>query len=228
MARLTSISEIDPIPKRIYTDNLILWKVIRSEIIRLGKDADLNHMDVSEITNMFNLFFSTSFCGDVSLWDVGNVSVMEGMFAYTDFSGDISLWDTKNLKNASSMFRKSKFNSDIKGWNVGNLRYMNMMFTNSLFNHDISNWQLNKPIDMSNMFWGCEISYCMDKLAERITDITEVSGILDNTLNYKFNRDVFRKKSNELKRIANETYRNNLIRNTQAETSVCQNGKRTC
>ena len=223
MARLTSISEIDPIPKRIYTNHLTLWRDVRSEISRLGTDANLNHLDVSEITNMFSLFCATGFCGDVSLWDVTNVSVMEGMFAHTKFNGDLSLWDTKNLKNANSMFMGSNFNSDIRNWNVENFRYMNLMFASTPFNYDISGWQLYKPIGMSNMFWGCDITFCMDKLAERITENTDVTGILDNTPKYKFSRSVFRKKSTELKRIANETDTSDIIRNIKTETYDSEN-----
>lgn len=223
MPRLTDIPEIEVSHKRIYTNNLTLWRDVRSEISRLGSDANLNHLDVSKITNMFSLFCATGFCGDVSLWDVTNVSIMEGMFAHTKFNGDLSLWDTKNLKNANSMFSKSNFNSDIRNWNVKNLRYMNMMFASTPFNYDISEWQLYKPIGMSKMFWGCDITFCMDRLADRITEYTDVTGILDNTPNYKFNRSVFREKSTELKRIANETDTSDIIRNIKTETDDSEN-----
>ena len=223
MPRLTDIPEIEVTAKRIYTNNLTLWRDVRTEISKLGKDANINYMDVSGITNMYSLFYGTGFCGDVSLWNVGNVRIMENMFAHTKFNGDLSLWDTKRLKNATGMFRNSSFNSDISEWNVSNLRYMDMMFANTPFNHDISGWQLHKPIDMSNMFWGCDISYCMDKLAECITYSTNVIGILDNTQKYMFDRHVFQKKSTELKRIANETDTSDIIRNIETETDDSEN-----
>ena len=205
MPRLSEIASVNPVRKKICTNNVMIWKSVREEISRLGKDADLNHFDVSGITNFYSLFTATGFCGDVSLWDVSKVYTMENMFAFTEFDGDLSLWDTRSLKMANGMFKKSTFNSDITGWEVGKLKHMRMMFAYSPFNKDISQWQLVDPVDMSYMFYGSEISFCMDELAGRITKDTDVRCILDNTPDYKFRRDVFRKKVSKLKTIQNET-----------------------
>lgn len=159
MARLTSISEIDPIPKRIYTNHLTLWRDVRSEISRLGTDANLNHLDVSEITNMFSLFCATGFCGDVSLWDVRNGKTFEKMFYRTKFSDtfDISKWDVSNAINMSGMFMCSDFKGNISGWNVGKVENMSGMFMCSSFNGDISGWDVGNVNIFSEMFHynGC-------------------------------------------------------------------------
>lgn len=192
MGRLTDIKDII-LPKRIFTDYLVLWQAVRLEIERLGNDADLNHFDVSQMTNLHALFASTKFNGDVSGWDVSNVEVMHTMFAYTPFDGDISLWDTHNLINASSMFLKSDFSGryGIGGWDMRNVKNAQMMFSMSKFNSDVSGWQLDNIQNMTFMFFDTPMSYSVEALAKYVKADTEVGSALGYTRNYKFNRCVF-------------------------------------
>ena len=44
---------------KVTNDNI--YNVVRSEIERLGVEADLNHLDVSEVTDMDQLFSRTHF-----------------------------------------------------------------------------------------------------------------------------------------------------------------------
>ena len=69
-------------------------------------NADLNDIDVSNITDMSVLFNGLDPCNiDISRWDVSNVEYMNGMF-----------WGCK------------KFNSDLSAWNVSNVKDMRFMF----------------------------------------------------------------------------------------------------
>jgi hypothetical protein len=129
-----------------------LQEIIKNEIDANGNDCDLNHIDVSQVTNMSTLFLKSSFIGNISQWDVSNVKNMNNMFYYSNFNGDISNWDVSNVEKMDLMFCKSIFNNDISKWNTANVKSMSGMFWNSVFNNDISNWDVSKVKDMSNMF----------------------------------------------------------------------------
>ena len=53
---------------------------------------------------------------NISKWDVSNVTNMLNMFKGSIFSGDISKWDVSNVKDMSYMFMQSLFNQDISNW----------------------------------------------------------------------------------------------------------------
>lgn len=77
--------------KIIATDKDRLIHHIKYEIETCGYECDLNHIDVSEITNMDRLFVRSQFNGDISQWDVSKVTHMYGIFYKSKFKGDLSL-----------------------------------------------------------------------------------------------------------------------------------------
>ena len=66
--------------KIIAKDNEHLKDLIHQEIKQNGPNCDLNHIDVSNVTNMFNTFRDSKFNGDISKWNVSNVTDMYNMF----------------------------------------------------------------------------------------------------------------------------------------------------
>lgn len=110
-----------------------LKQLIKAMIDRDGPNCDLNFIDVSQVTDMSELFIDAplnEFNGDISQWDVSNVTNMRFMFCFNcNFNGDISKWNVSNVKNMESMFLHAHhFNRDLSQWDVSNVTNMDGMF----------------------------------------------------------------------------------------------------
>ena len=73
--------------------SLELLHIISEEMAKHGDACDLNHIDVSGMTDLNRVFQYSSFNGDISKWDTSNVTDMSNLFSNSKFQGDISkLW----------------------------------------------------------------------------------------------------------------------------------------
>ena len=117
-------------------DKKELMRMIDDEVVKNGPTCSLNHIDVSEITDMSCVFRQSIFDGDITNWDVSNVKDMSFMFEYAEFTGqnsDLSQWDVSNVDLMNYMFDHSKFNNrkSLNGWRVKKTAQTRGMFISS-------------------------------------------------------------------------------------------------
>ena len=150
-----------------------LKAIIRQRIEEYGPKCDLNDIDVSRVTDMSDLFFSSKFNGDISQWNVSSVRNMNGMFYNSQFNGDISKWDVHNVESMFNMFNESRFNGDISKWDVSSVETMSGMFASSEFNGDISKWNVRRVEDMHGMFHNSKFNGDISKWnVRRVKDMS--------------------------------------------------------
>ena len=113
-----------------------LKELIRKLVKERGENADLNDIDVSEITNMSGAFDDNRLIVaniNISKWNVSNVTNMEKMFAgQFRFDCDLSEWDVSNVTNMKKMFNSclSFHGKGLENWNVSKVKDMKEMFYN--------------------------------------------------------------------------------------------------
>lgn len=121
----------------------------------------LDSWDVSNVTNMSNVFMeASSFNQDIGSWVVDNVTTMESMFLWAqNFNQDISNWNVGQVITMNKMFDQARaFNQDINGWNVSNVTNMYGMFQFAVaFNQDLNSWDVSKVTDMMFMFGRTDV-----------------------------------------------------------------------
>jgi len=99
------------------TDSTIEAMIIDA-IREHGLGADLNYIDVSNVTNMSGLFRNSRFFGDISKWDMSNVKDISYMFYSAVFSGDISKWDMSKVTKNTKTFMHARFSGDLSEWKM--------------------------------------------------------------------------------------------------------------
>lgn len=155
-------SNKEPVIKNVSVDNL---ENLKSEVVNAVEYAkkhnnengiiDLNHIDVSDIQDMSNLFKDDKHNYDISKWNVSKVKTFESAFENSNFNNDISKWNVSNAVSMKNMFKNNKFfkQKDLNSWNVSKVKDFSGMFEGSVFNGKISKWKFGPhEIDMSSMF----------------------------------------------------------------------------
>jgi len=84
-----------------------LRSIIKKELKKNGHECDLNHIDVSLVTDISYLFHNSPFDGDISKWDVSRAETMDYMFFSSSFKKDVSGWSRSSVKTDEGMFLDS-------------------------------------------------------------------------------------------------------------------------
>ena len=163
--KISDIEQLDSMCSAVKAVDNFELKYIGIFYSKYYPEHSMNWLDVSEITDMSQLFrsytesdnmilqsYNNIYNGDISRWDVSNVRNMRGMFESSIFNGDISDWDVSNVMTMESMFCSSKFNNVISEWDVSCVKNMSNMFGWSEFTGDISGWDVSAVTDMHGMF----------------------------------------------------------------------------
>lgn len=138
-------------------DRFELKDLIRDENIYLGD------IDVSEITDMSNLFYNSNrkdFMG-IETWDTSKVENMKYMFCGCENFNQPLNFDTSKVKTMSYMFYNCKNFNQPLNFNTSKVEYMNHMFYgcenfNQELNFYIDNFKDIKDIKAFNdMVYDC-------------------------------------------------------------------------
>ncbi len=113
---------------------------------------DLSKLDVSQITNMGNLFTLSLFDGDVSKWNTSNVTSMVWMFSYAKSFNQELNFDTSKVTSMNSMFcNAEKFNQELN-FDTSNVTSMISMFSYAKSFNQPLNFDTSSVTNMDYMF----------------------------------------------------------------------------
>jgi surface protein len=89
----------------------------------IANDEDLTVVCTTRVTDMHFMFFDNEvFNQPIDNWDVSNVTDMSNMFETAIFNQPIGNWDVSSVTNMSGMFSENiSFNQDLSNWSVGNV-----------------------------------------------------------------------------------------------------------
>jgi len=139
----------------------------------------LNSWDVSSVTSMFQMLGgASSFNQPLDNWDVGNVITMTRMFlGANSFNQNIDSWDVSSVSNMIAMFSGTAFNQPLNSWVVSNATNFGSMFVNSSFNQPLDNWDVSNVVDMSFMFSNSEYNHSLNSW--NVSNVVNMAGMFN-------------------------------------------------
>ncbi|WP_286757343.1 BspA family leucine-rich repeat surface protein, partial [Roseivirga sp. UBA838] len=169
----------------------IEWKSMEGAFI--AADFDINATDapnLTQVTSMKRMFERTLIGNpDLTSWDVSNITDMSEMFKESDFNGDISGWNVSAVTDMSYMFAQAEnFNSSISNWNTSAVQDMSYMFSYAQsFDQPIGAWDVSSVTSMSSMFADAAV-FNQDLNSWDVSSVTKMDKMFDNAL--LFNGDI--------------------------------------
>lgn len=164
--------------KAIGTD----WSSAFSYHTNLSK-FDGSNLDVSNVTNMSDMFSNTSISDLTSLahWDTRKVTYMSGMFQDNSISDltPLTYWDTGNVTDMGGMFRGNSISdlTPLAKWDTRKVTNMSGMLSyNSISDlTPLTHWDTGKVTYMSYMFYNNSISNLTPLANWNVSKVTDMS-----------------------------------------------------
>jgi surface protein len=123
----------------------IILLLLIAPVLGFGQYVFNTKADLQTAVNFYidNKSTAISQYGDINTWDVSNITDMYQLFEDANtFNDDISSWDTSNVTSMKRMFyNATSFNQDISSWCVTNISSEPQLFS---FNCPLI--ESNKPI----------------------------------------------------------------------------------
>ena len=154
------------------------------------QEKPIGDWDVSNVTDMSQLFFGTSFNEPIGSWDVSNVTDMTQMFGHASvFNQPIGNWNVSNVTDMQEMFAgATSFNQPIGNWDVSKVTDMSQMFTQAeSFNQPIGDWNVSKVTHMEEMFRDAR-SFNQPIGSWNVSNVTTMSFMFEGATS--FNQDI--------------------------------------
>ena len=174
-----------------------LRSLLKKLLEERGKDANLNDIDVSQITTFYDDRNGKGLFHDldphnikIDRWDISNVTDMTyTFFGCSNFTGNLSNWNVRNVKNMNNMFFlcQNFTGKSLENWTPIKCENMASMFSDcEKLNCNLSKWDVSNVEDMHSMFSFCKKFNC--NLSKwKVDNVEDMSYMFYNCTNFKGN-----------------------------------------
>lgn len=129
-----------------------------SNLFRLHTETNFTNLDVSDTTNMANMFSGVNYGAlDLSMWNTSKIENISAMFSWSNFDSlNLNGFNTSKVTNMNSVFYGVSINQDkldLSSFNTSRVTDMNSMFMHAqVATIDLSSFDTSNVTDMMNMF----------------------------------------------------------------------------
>ncbi len=129
-----------------------------SNLFRLHTETNFTNLDVSDTTNMANMFSGVNYGAlDLSMWNTSKIENISAMFSWSNFDSlNLNGFNTDRVTNMNNIFSGVSINRDkldLSSFNTSRVTDMNSMFDRAkVATIDLSSFDTSNVTDMMNMF----------------------------------------------------------------------------
>lgn len=156
--KVSKISPCSKTGKIIVKNKNELIEIMGIAILLNGYEYDLDFIDVSNVEDFSDLFFSSNFYFLLKSPTGEEQSPIKGeLIDFRPFNGSIKTWDVRNGKNFNGMFFRSDFNKHELNFNFEKAEYAKKIFYGSKYDKAFKATNIKRLKNMEEMFIGSNI-----------------------------------------------------------------------